>query len=94
MLVLCCQWLTERNFTFTINNLNVFFMKNLEVNVMHTLVGGVDCRAGAQLARVAGAAVGGAIFFGFGALLTTFGMVMYNGFACADQPMSYNGGWW
>lgn len=59
-------------------------MKKLELNQMENLEGGLDCSKGAQLGRVAGAAVGGALFFGAGALLTTFGMVLYNGFACND----------
>ena len=50
--------------------------------------GELDCSDDAQLARVAGAAVGGAIFLGWGALFTTFGMVLYNGFSC--PAMSYN----
>jgi hypothetical protein len=68
-------------------------MKKLELNQMEGLDGGLDCSAGAQVARVAGAAVGGAIFFGFGAILTAGAMVLYNGFSCNGQPMSYNGGW-
>jgi hypothetical protein len=57
-------------------------MKKLELNQMKNLEGGLACNKGAQMARVAGAAVGGAVFFGFGAMFTTFGMVLYNGFAC------------
>ncbi len=57
-------------------------MKKLELNQMENLEGGIACNQSAQAARVAGAAVGGAIFFGAGALLTTLGMVLYNGFAC------------
>lgn len=54
--------------------MNLIQMENLE--------GGLDCSKGGQLTRVAGAAVGGAVFFGFGAVLTTLGMTLYNGFAC------------
>lgn len=57
-------------------------MKKLEMNQMENLEGGLNCEAGAQAERVLGAAVGGAIFFGFGFLATTSAMILYNSLMC------------
>jgi hypothetical protein len=61
-------------------------MKTLKLIEMESLLAGdVDCSTEAKVARLAGAAAGGALLFGWGALLTTFGMTLYNGFACNNQ---------
>lgn len=52
------------------------------MNQMENLEGGLNCEAGAQAERVLGAAVGGAIFFGFGFLATTSAMILYNSLMC------------
>ncbi len=62
-------------------------MKNLDLNQMENLQGGLKegCSAEEKKALLLGAAIGGAIFFGWGALLTTFAAVLYNGFNCENE---------
>lgn len=52
-------------------------MKKLELNQMEQINGAFDCSNGNQAAFVAGAALGGAIFFGWGAIVTGYAAGVY-----------------
>lgn len=58
-------------------------MKSLNLKQMENIEGGnFDCSTGGRLALVAGAAAGGAIFFGWGAVVAGYGALVYSSFRC------------
>ena len=60
-------------------------MKTLELNQMEILVAGeFDCSDSGRLAFVAGAGVAGAIFFGWGGLVTAYAAAAYTVAKCDD----------
>lgn len=57
-------------------------MKKMELNQMESLTAGFDCSDGNRLAFIGGATVGGAIFFGWGAVVTGYAALVYTSFRC------------
>lgn len=57
-------------------------MKKLDVNKMESYQGSFDCSNGNRLAFVAGATIGGAVFFGWGAIVTGYAAGVYTVIKC------------
>ena len=59
-------------------------MKKLELNQMENLEGGIPCTKADILAFTAGAAIGGAIFFGIGGLVTGYAAFAISATVCYE----------
>ncbi|MFP3598765.1 hypothetical protein [Chryseobacterium sp. SIMBA_029] len=59
-------------------------MKTLNVSQMEIINGSFDCSNENRLAFVAGAAIGGAIFMGWGGLVTGYAARVYTVIKCDD----------
>jgi hypothetical protein len=57
-------------------------MKKLNIEQMEKIEGGIDCSTSGKLALIAGATVGGAIFFGWGAIVAGYGAAVYTVMRC------------
>jgi hypothetical protein len=57
-------------------------MSKLEMTKMEKIQAGFDCSNENRLAFIGGATVGGAIFFGWGAVVTGYAALVYSSFKC------------